>query len=129
MAFFCFQEGGDVGRADLEFECRSDAVHGFDALAVEILGVLVEIDESRGDDQSGGMDDAAATERPGGNAGDFAVENADIADGVEAGFGVHDAAAGKDQVVLLGGRGGEGQGQEDEGEDGLAHAVGRPEER
>ena len=46
------------------------------------------------------------TRRPlsgvGGDAGDLAVADADVADGVEASFGVHDAAAFEDEIILLG---------------------------
>ena len=68
---------------------------------VELLAVLVQVDEAGGDDESGGVDDAASGERVGGDAGDLAVADADVAHGVETGFGVHDAPAFEDEVILL----------------------------
>jgi hypothetical protein len=64
--------------------------------------VLVQVDEAGGDDQARGMDDSASGQGSGGDACDFAVTDADVANGVEAGFGVDDAAAFEDQIVLLG---------------------------
>ena len=95
------QKLGDVGCADFHFERGGHAVEGLDALAGKILAVLVQVDEAGRDDEAGGVDDAASAERGGGDAGDFAVANADVADGVEAGFGVDDAAAFEDDIVLL----------------------------
>ena len=112
VVLLCFQEVGNIGRADFEFEGGSDAVEGFDALAPEVLAMLVEIDEAGCDDETFYGDCSLSWERVGGDPGNFAVEDGDIADGVEIGFGVHDAAAFEDQVVLLGG--GEG-GEEEEG--------------
>ncbi len=60
VAFFRFQELSYVGDADLHLECGGDAVECFDALTGEVLGVLVQVDESGSDYQSGGMDGAAS---------------------------------------------------------------------
>jgi len=80
--------------------------------------VLVEVDKAGSYDESGGVDGASGGEGFGGDAGDLAVADANVADGVKAGFGVHDAAAFEDEVILLGG--GEGGCEEEEGEDQLA---------
>jgi hypothetical protein len=95
----------NVGRADFHFQRGGYAVEGFDALAGEVLAVLMEIDEAGCDDQAGGVDDAASADRGVGDAGDFAVADADVADRVEVSLGVEDAAAFEDEIVLL--RGGE----------------------
>ena len=91
----------DVGSADFHFERGGDAVEGFDALAGEILAVLVQVDEAGSDDEAGGVDDAASSERGGGDAGDFSVADADVADGVEGSLGVDDAAAFEHKIVLI----------------------------
>ena len=68
--------------------------------------MLVKVDEAGGDDEAGGVDDPASAERSGGDAGDFAVADADVADGIECGLGIDDAAAFDREVILL--RGDEG---------------------
>ena len=97
------QKLGDVRRADFHFQRGGYAVEGFDALAGEILAVLVEIDEAGCDDKAGGVDDAASAERDVGDASDFAVADADVSDGVKVSFGVEDTATFEDEIVLLGG--------------------------
>ena len=47
-----FQEVGNIGHADFEFEGGGDAVEGFDALAREVLAMLMEIDETGCDDET-----------------------------------------------------------------------------
>src|ERR1700689_1845528 len=89
----------DVGCADFHFERGSDAVEGFDALAGDVLPMLMQVDETGGDDQASGVDDAAPAERSGSDAGDFSVANSHVADGVEGSLGVHDAAAFEDEIV------------------------------
>jgi hypothetical protein len=97
------QKLGDVGRADLHFQRGGYAVEGLDALAGEILAVLMQVDEAGCDDEAGGVDDAPSAERDVGDAGDLAVANADVADRVEVSLGVDDAAPFEDEIVLLGG--------------------------
>jgi hypothetical protein len=72
-----------------------------DALALQVLGVLVEIDESGSDDETAGVNDAPSAQRLGGDAGDLAVADADVAHGIQASFGIHDAAALEHKIVLL----------------------------
>ena len=60
VTFFFFEELGDVGGADFEFESHGDAIEGLEALAGQFLAMLVEVDEAGGDDQAGGVDDAAS---------------------------------------------------------------------
>ncbi len=106
MAVLLFQEVGNVGNADLHFKRSGYAVEGFHASAGDVLSVLVEIDEARGDHQSLGAEHALARQGLGRNARDLAVADADIAGGVEAGLGIHRTSALDDEVVLLGDRGG-----------------------
>ena len=110
----------DVGRADFHFQRRGHAVERLHALALDLLAVLMQIDEAGSDDQSRRVDDAAAGEWFGGDARDLSVADADVAYGVEAGLGVHDAAAFEDEVVLLGGQESWEQ-QESEAENQIAH--------
>jgi hypothetical protein len=62
------------------------------------VGVLVEVDEPGGDDQAAGIDLDAAAEGGGADRPDLAAGEADVADGVEAAFGVEDAAVAEDDV-------------------------------
>ena len=101
VAFFRFQELGDVGRADFQFERRGDAVQRLDALALDLLAVLVKINESGSDHQSAGMKDAPSAQRIGRDAGNLAVADANVADSVQSGFWIHDASAFEHQIVLL----------------------------
>jgi hypothetical protein len=90
-----------VRNSDLHFKRGRHAVEGFDALAREFLAMLVQIDKSGRNRKARGVDDAFARERLCGNANNSAIADADIAHGVEAGFGVHDAPAFEDKIVLL----------------------------
>ena len=114
------QELCDVGGADFHFQSGGDAVEGFHALAGEVLAMLVQVNEAGSDDQAGGVDDAASVQRSRGDAGDFSVADTDVADGVERSFGVEDAAAFEDNVVLLGGGESRG-GQKAESQEYWAH--------
>jgi hypothetical protein len=62
--------------------------------------VLVEIDEAWGNDESGCVNDAFAREGLLADRDNLAVADANIADGVERGLWVDDAAVMKDDVVL-----------------------------
>jgi hypothetical protein len=103
VAFFGFQELGDVGHADFQFERGSDAVERLDALAGEFLAVLVQIDKAGSDNQAAGMNDAASEECLGRDADYLSVADADVPHGIEAGFGIHDASAFEHKIILLGG--------------------------
>ena len=73
---------------------------------VIVLGVLVQINETGGDDQVLGAEHPLSDERVGRDASDPAIADADVPRRVEAGFGIHDASAFNDEVVLLGKCGG-----------------------
>jgi hypothetical protein len=94
--------GIHIGDAHFHFERGGDAVHGFRAVVLGVLAVLVEIDETGRDHQAGGVDGGAAFERGGGNGLDLAGGDAQMANGVEAGFRIDYAAVANDEVVLLG---------------------------
>ena len=94
----------EIGGADFEFEDGGVAVEGFEAVIGGVLAVLVEVDEAGGEGESTGVEGGAAGEGFGGEGGDAAVADADVAEGVEAGFGVEDAGVEEDEVVVLGGR-------------------------
>src|ERR1700734_3048287 len=99
MPFLRFQELGDVGSADLHFERGGHSVERLDALAGEILGVLMQIDEAGRDDQSLGVNNAASVECARRNLCDLSITDADAADCVEARFRIHYSSAFKNQVV------------------------------
>ena len=94
----------EVGGADFEFENGGVAVAGFEAVIGGVLAVLVEVDEAGGEGESADVEGGAAGEGFGGNGGDAAVADADMARGVEAGFGIKDAGVEEDKVVVLGRR-------------------------
>ena len=62
VAFFIFQELGDIGHSDFHFKRGGYSVERLDPLALEILTVLMEIDESGGNYEPLGRNDAASAE-------------------------------------------------------------------
>ena len=93
--------GIHIGDAYLHFERGGDAVHGFIAVVFGVLAVGMQIDEAGRDHQSGGIDNGAAVQGRGGKGCDFAAGNAQIANGVEAAFGIEYPTAADDQIELL----------------------------
>lgn len=89
-----------VGRADLELECARHAVARGVAIAVVADGVPVEIDEARTDDQPLGLDRVAAGQRRHADRGDAITADADVTDGIKAGFRVDDPPSGNHQVEI-----------------------------
>src|SRR5438128_2499637 len=63
------------------------------------LPVLVKIDEAGGDDVIRRVDDTRAVERRLRHRGDLPRRDADMANAIEPGFGIDDAAVRDDQVV------------------------------
>src|SRR5579883_3049847 len=92
----------DVIGANFEFERSGDAVVSLEFVIARLLTMFVEVDEAWGDDEAVSVDGSLALERGFGDDGDFAVADANVADGVAAGFGIHDAATGDDDVVEIG---------------------------
>src|SRR6185503_6636528 len=90
---------GDGRDADLHLERGGDAVAGLEAVVLGGLAVRVEVDEAGSDDQALGVDGLAAAQRAGGHGSDLSGADADVADSVEIGGGVHDAAVGDYEVV------------------------------
>lgn len=86
----------DGADADFHFEGGGDAVAGFVAVVFVGLAVRVEIDEAGGDDEAFRVDRFAAWKGSGADGGDATVADADVAGGVELGFGIHGAAIGDD---------------------------------
>ena len=87
-----------------------DPVHGVVAVALVVLAVGVEIDESGRHDEPRGVNGVATAERAGADRGDPPVDDPEVADGVDLGRGVHHPAAEDDAIVgarsLSGGAGG-----------------------
>ena len=108
VAFFGLQELSYIGHADFQLEGRGDTIKRLDALACEVLAVLVQVNESRSDHQPAGMDDAASAQHLGRDAHNLSVADADVAHGIHAGFGIHDASAFEHEIVLLRGHNGGG---------------------
>ena len=103
---FVFRNCSDVGRADFQFERCGYAVERFHALALHLLAVLVKVNESGSDHQPGGMDNPASAQRFGRDADNLSVTDANVAHGIQAGFGIHDTSAFEHQIVLLCGHNG-----------------------
>src|SRR5947209_3458064 len=91
--FHGFQECRDIGLADFHFQRGSHAIQRLDALAFEILGVLMQINESWSNDQPFGRNYALACKSIGRNFLDLALHDADIANSIKTCFGIDYAAA------------------------------------
>ena len=91
-----------------QLEVGGDAVAGLHAGPGQLLTVRMQIDAAGRDYQALGVDDLFALERCRGHGHDLAVLDADMADRVEARFGVDHPAVGEHQVVhgFLGRKGG-----------------------
>ena len=74
----------------------------------------VEVNEAGGEDESGTVNFRAAFEGSFADGGDFAGGDGDVADGVEAAFGVEDACGFDYQIVWGLGEQAEGQEETDE---------------
>jgi hypothetical protein len=102
VAFFRFQELGDIGHADFQFKRGGDAVKRLHPLTGELLAVLVKVNKAGSDYQAAGMDDAPSAQRLGRDSDNLSVADADVAHRIRAGFRIHDASAFKHKIVLLG---------------------------
>jgi hypothetical protein len=97
-----FQERRHVWNADFHFERRGHSIECLDVLAGGLLSVLVEIDESGRDHESGNMDHTLARQCFRRNAGDLSIADSNIANRIESRLRVHYASALNHEVVLLG---------------------------
>src|SRR5579862_662050 len=106
MAFALGVPGIDVGDAGFEFEGGGDTVVGLEFVVAGFLPVLVQVNEAGSNDESVSVDGLPALERGACDGDNFSLEDADVADGVETGFGIHDMAAGdyNIEVISLGSR-------------------------
>jgi hypothetical protein len=100
-ALFSFQEPSHVGRTDFQLQSRGNTVERLDALACKLLAVLMQVNESRSDNEPAGMNDATAAQRLGRYAGNPAIADADVAHGIRACFGIHDLSAFEHNIKLL----------------------------
>jgi hypothetical protein len=80
---------GHVGHADFHLERRGHAIEGLEPAALRILGVLMQVDEAGCEGETVHIDAALALERLRGNFHDPIARDADVADGIEAGLGIH----------------------------------------
>jgi hypothetical protein len=102
MPLLVIQKLSDIRCADFHFESGGDAVECFHALAIGFLAVLVQVDEAGRDDEAGCVNDASSAKRGGGDAGNFAVTDPDVAHRVEGSLRIEDSATFQDEIVLLG---------------------------
>src|ERR1700691_1269700 len=98
---FRFQELSDIWRADFEFERRGNAVERFHALALHLLAVLMQIDESGSDHQPSGVDDTPSLQRVGRDADNHSVADPDVAHSIESGLGIHNTSAFEHEIERL----------------------------
>jgi len=68
---------------------------------MRVRAVPMQVDEARRHHQSAGIDDLDAIDRRCAQRFDHARTNSDIADGIQSGFRIHDAAIGDDQIEGL----------------------------
>jgi hypothetical protein len=67
----------------------------------------MQVNESGSDDQAAGLDDPASAQGVGRDADNLAVEDANVAHGIEAGFRIHNTSAFEHEVELLRGHDGD----------------------
>src|SRR2546425_1224601 len=82
----------DVGNADFELQSGSHPVQRHEAIRIGGLPVLVQIDEPRRDEEAARVDGPRASQRFGGNSRNRVAANSDVADAVQVGLGINDAA-------------------------------------
>src|ERR1700730_1952986 len=99
MAFALGIPGIDIGGTGFQFQRCGDPITGLEFVIAGFLAVFMEIDETWSDDEAIGIDGIFALNRVYGDDRDLARLDADVADRVEAGFGVEDASANNDEVV------------------------------
>ena len=92
---------GNIIGSGLEFQRSRHAVMGLKLIVARLLPVLVEIDESRRDDQSLGIDGRTPRQRRFGYGGDLASADADVAHSIQARLRIHHPAIGDHQIVGL----------------------------
>ena len=112
-----------VGRRErhpaLQLQRGGDSVAGLELVGAVGLAVRVQVDEARGDHEAGDVEHYRAGEGAFGYRGDLPGADGDVAHGVEARFGVHDAPAREhDVVAALGEEGGGGGHREEDGREG-----------
>jgi len=100
-AVLVLQESRHIRRTNLHFQRRGNAIEGLQAAARGILPVLVQVDETRRDDETLGIQHAFAGQGLRRDAHDPALSEAYVADGIDARFRIHHAAALKHDVVGL----------------------------
>jgi hypothetical protein len=100
VAFFAFQKLRDIRCADFQFQRHGHAVKRFNALALQVLRVLMQIDEARRHYQSVGVNHPASTQRLGRDADNLFIANPDVAHRIQASFGVHNAPIFQHQIEL-----------------------------
>jgi len=123
VALLPCQKLRNVRCADLQLQRCGDTIKRLGALACEVLGVLMQINESGSDYQTAGLDDAASVQGFGRYADNLSVADANIAHGIHAGFGIHDASTLEHEIVLLRGYDGGRCRQKKEKENQLAHGC------
>ncbi len=96
----CVPRGDGVG-AHLHFKRRRHAVARLETIVFGRLPVRMQIDESRRDDQSRGVDRRPAPERRRGNGGDLPAANTNVPHRVEIARRVQHTPVGDHQVVRL----------------------------
>src|SRR5262249_16513842 len=93
--------GVDRRYADLHFKRCRYAVERLQTVVRGVLAVRVQIDEAGRDHEAFGVDLDLTFQRRGGNGGDFAPFDSDVADRIELRGGIDDAASVQHDVVAL----------------------------
>ena len=102
LTLTCAVPGFDRRDADFHLESSGDAIARFEGVVFRRLAMLMEVNEAGRHDEPTGIDNAAACERSFGDSGDFAILDADIANGIETCFRIDNTAVRDDSLVLLG---------------------------
>ena len=93
------QKTCNVRDSDFHFERRGHAVQGFQAVILRVLAVRVQVDKTRGDDETSRIDRSCSAQPLGRKADDAPSTDPDVHNGVQSGLGVHDTAALDNKVI------------------------------
>ena len=99
--FFRFQEFGNIGRANFEFERRGHTIKRFHSLARQVLSMLVQINKSRSDHQPFRVNHPPSAHPLGSYPNNLPPTDPNIPHRIQPGLWIHDSSALDHQIVFL----------------------------
>jgi hypothetical protein len=94
----CIDETVNIGNADFELQRGCNPVQSLEAIRFLALPMLMQINEAWGDNQAARVDRPSASQRFSGNLCDRVTANPHVADRVQVGLRVNDAAGLQDDI-------------------------------